>query len=65
MGLSYETVATVSQTGSLLLFVALFVAVVAYVLWPGNGERLHKAGTEALDLGHDPADPQSERGDIR
>ncbi|MDX2308409.1 MAG: cbb3-type cytochrome c oxidase subunit 3 [Hyphomicrobium sp.] len=65
MSISYETIATVSQTGSLLIFVALFVAVLAYALWPANRERFHRASTEALDLGQDPFDTGSKRGDIR
>lgn len=63
--MSYDTVATLSQTGSLLLFFVLFIAVVAYVMWPGNAERFRRAGRDALDLGKDPSDPTTERGDIR
>ena len=48
--MSYDTVATFSQVASLLLFVALFFAVLAYVFWPGNRKRFEKAQRSALHL---------------
>lgn len=48
--MTYDTVATISQVTSLLLFIALFVVVLAYVFWPRNGERLEAAARQALDL---------------
>ena len=51
--MSYDTVATVSQVASLLMFVAMFAAVLAYVFWPRNRERLEAAAREALDLADD------------
>jgi cytochrome c oxidase cbb3-type subunit IV len=48
--MSYETVASVSQVTSLLVFVAMFIAVVAYALWPKNGPRFERAQRRALDL---------------
>ena len=48
--MTYDTVATYSQVTSLLLFIALFVVVLAYVFWPRNGERLEAAARQALDL---------------
>ena len=48
--MTYDTVATFSQVASLLLFVALFIAVLAYVFWPKNRERFEKASRDALDL---------------
>ena len=49
--MTYDTVATFSQVTSLLLFVAMFGAVVAYALWPKNGARFEAAQRRALDLG--------------
>lgn len=48
--MSYETVAAVSQTASLLLFIAIFIIVLGYVFWPSNRERLEHAQRQALDL---------------
>lgn len=46
----YDVVAAVSQVTSLLLFLGLFVGVLAFVLWPGSGERLERAQRRALGL---------------
>lgn len=51
--MTYDTVATVSQVASLLLFMALFVGVLVYVFWPGNREKFEKIQRDALDLGSD------------
>ena len=48
--MSYETVAAISQVTSLLLFFAMFAAVLAYALWPRNGPRFEAAQQVALDL---------------
>src|SRR5690606_17742137 len=34
--MTYDVVAKISQVTSLLLFMALFAGVIAYVFWPGN-----------------------------
>lgn len=48
--MSYETVATFTQVISLLLFIAMFLVVVAYALWPKNRKRFEEAQRRALDL---------------
>lgn len=48
--MTYNTVATVSQVVSLLMFVVLFAGVVIYALWPSNGPRFEAAQRSALDL---------------
>jgi cytochrome c oxidase cbb3-type subunit IV len=48
--MTYEAVATLSQVASLLMFVATFLAVVVYALWPGNKPRFEEAQRRALDL---------------
>lgn len=48
--MSYDTIATVSQVTSLLMFVGMFGAVLAYALWPRNGPRFEEAQLRALDL---------------
>lgn len=57
--MTYDTVATVSQVASLLMFIAMFVAVLAYALWPKNGSRFEAAQRRALGL---PDEPATERG---
>ena len=41
--MNYDTVAQFSQVASLLLFIALFLGVIAYVFWPGNRRRFDEA----------------------
>jgi cytochrome c oxidase cbb3-type subunit IV len=53
--MSYETVATFSQVISLLLFIAMFLVVVAYALWPKNRRRFEAAQRRALDLDRKPS----------
>jgi cytochrome c oxidase cbb3-type subunit 4 len=48
--MTYDTIATISQVVSLLMFVGMFAAVVAYALWPKNGPRFEEAQRRALDL---------------
>ena len=48
--MNYNTVATISQVTSLLMFIAMFIAVLAYALWPTNGRRFEQAQRRALDL---------------
>ena len=48
--MTYDVVATLSQVTSLLMFVAMFIAVLAYALWPGNKKRFDDAQKRALDL---------------
>ncbi len=57
--MSYDTVATVSQVTSLLMFISLFVAVVAYAFWPGNKGRFDEAQAKALELDGETGDPGS------
>jgi cytochrome c oxidase cbb3-type subunit 4 len=52
--MTYETIATLSQVASLLMFVAMFIAVLAYALWPKNRARFESAQRRALDLDHKP-----------
>ncbi len=48
--MTYETVAAVSQTAALLMFIAMFIVVLGYVFWPSNRNRLEVAQRQALDL---------------
>lgn len=48
--MTYETIAAVTQSATLLLFMTMFVVVVGYVFWPRNRERFEQSQREALDL---------------
>ena len=52
--MTYDTVATISQVTSLLMFIAMFAGVLVYALWPKNGPRFEEAQKRALDLGNRP-----------
>jgi cytochrome c oxidase cbb3-type subunit IV len=47
--MTYEAVSVLSQTVVLVLFVVLFVAIVAYVFWPGNKKKFDEAAQLPLD----------------
>ena len=47
--MTYETASVLSQTVVLILFVALFVIVLAYVFWPGNKKGFDEAAQLPLD----------------
>ncbi len=48
--MTYQVIATYSQVTSLLMFIAMFLGVLAYALWPSNGNRFEKLQRQALDL---------------
>lgn len=48
--MTYETVAAISQSAVLILFIAMFTIVLGYVFWPSNRDRLETAQRQALDL---------------
>ncbi len=48
--MTYETVAAFSQVTSLLMFFVMFIAIVAYALWPSNGKVFDELQEQALDL---------------
>ena len=48
--MTYDTIATISQVTSLLLFIGMFAAVLTYALWPKNAVRFDSAQRRALDL---------------
>jgi cytochrome c oxidase cbb3-type subunit 4 len=47
--MTHETATVLSQTVALVLFVALFLAVVVYVFWPGNKKKFDDAAKLPLD----------------
>ncbi len=52
--MTYQEATVLSQTVALILFVALFVAVIVYVYWPGNKTKFKDAAE--LPLGDDSDD---------
>ncbi len=46
--MTYQLLSQFAQTGGLLYFVAMFLAVVAYALWPRNGGRFAAAARMPL-----------------
>lgn len=51
--MTYDVVARFSQVTSLLLFLGIFLVVVAYAFWPSNRRVFDEAQKRALDLGTD------------
>ena len=54
--MSYDSVATFCQVTSLLMFIGVFIAALAYALRPSNAARFEGAQRTALDLDHSPPD---------
>jgi cytochrome c oxidase cbb3-type subunit 4 len=48
--MTYDLIATLSQVTSLLMFIAMFMAVIVYAFWPKNKPRFEEAQRRALDL---------------
>jgi cytochrome c oxidase cbb3-type subunit 4 len=53
--MTYDAIATWSQVTSLLMFIVMFAAVLAYALWPKNGPGFEDAQRRALDLDQKPS----------
>ncbi len=47
--MTYHEATVLSQTVALILFVALFAAVILYVFWPGNKKKFDDASKLPLD----------------
>ncbi len=48
MDSTYETVAAFAQTWGLVYFIVVFLAVVAYALWPASRQRFDEAARMPL-----------------
>jgi len=51
----YETLSSFAQTWGLGLFVAMFLIVLVYALWPGNSDTFRSAAHQPL-VDKDPSD---------
>ncbi|WP_420404826.1 cbb3-type cytochrome c oxidase subunit 3 [Nisaea sp.] len=47
--MDYQTVSAFAQTWGLVFLVVMFVAAVAYALWPGNRSKFKKAAHVPLE----------------
>lgn len=47
--MTYEAANVLSQTVALVLFVGLFVAIIAYVFWPANKKKFDEAAQVPLE----------------
>jgi cytochrome c oxidase cbb3-type subunit 4 len=51
--MTYETVVQLSQTATLIFFIVLFLAVVAYAFWPSNKAKFERAAQVPLERDED------------
>jgi cytochrome c oxidase cbb3-type subunit 4 len=58
--MTYSTLASFAQTWGLVLFVAFFLGVIVYAVWPGNRSRFNRAAHMPLDDSERPLDPRTE-----
>lgn len=47
--MTHQTVTVISQVVALILFIALFLGVIAYVFWPGNKKKFDEAARQPLE----------------
>ena len=47
--MTYESATTFSQIAAMILFVALFLGVILYVIWPGNKKKFDEAAQLPLE----------------
>ncbi len=51
--MTHQAATVLSQTIALVLFVGLFVGILAYVFWPGNKAKFNEAAELPLDDDND------------
>jgi cytochrome c oxidase cbb3-type subunit 4 len=51
--MTYQAATVLSQTAALILFVVLFIGVIAYVFWPGNKKKFDEAAELPLEDDND------------
>jgi cytochrome c oxidase cbb3-type subunit 4 len=51
--MTHQAATVLSQTIALVLFVGLFVGILAYVFWPGNKKKFDEAAQLPLDEDND------------
>lgn len=60
--MTYENMQTISGIAGLVLFMAMFAGVLAYVFWPGNQKSFDEASRIPLDKDPDDLLPGDENG---
>lgn len=58
--MDFDTISSLSKQIALVIFFALFVAILAWVYWPGHKKRLEDHARDALN---DEDDQRSPRND--
>jgi len=56
--MTYEAIRSLAGTAGLLLFIGMFILVLAYVFWPGNKDDFERA--RRLPLENDPNERRSD-----
>ncbi len=51
--MTYHAATILSQTIALVLFIGLFLAIVAYAFWPGNKKKFDQAAQVPLEDNND------------
>jgi len=59
--MTYESASTFSQIAALILFIALFLAVIVYVFWPGNKRKFDEAAKLPLEDEDDEPEKDGDR----
>lgn len=52
--MTYHAATVLSQTVALVLFISLFLGIVAYVFWPGNKKKFDEAAQVPLENNDEP-----------
>lgn len=52
----YEALASFAQTWGLIAFMAFFIGVIAYAVWPKNRDKFNAAARSVLDENARPAE---------
>jgi len=47
--MDYQSATVLSQIVALILFIALFLGIIAYVFWPGNKKKFDEAAQLPLE----------------
>jgi len=52
--MTYHAATVLSQTVALVLFISLFLGIIAYVFWPGNKKKFDEAAQVPLENNDEP-----------
>ena len=60
--MTYDEIRSFAAFGGLLIFIALFAAVLIYTFWPGNRRRFEEARKIPLEDDRDDSSTEGENG---